>query len=260
MGQKVSRLLGPRTNFAIDLLFILWLMVVGWSWWRLPVQPRASLATGHGPCSAMCISANGQRLVTAHQGCLVVWDLVRHQEVAMIADPREFPSRPIFRGLVNTVTATHVVWHRTAVAAVFGRASGPVSGHLVVGGFAVDAPQYRCVHHPAKRFSFGRQRVVLERTQDGLGGGAFLRLGSIWLDLLPILPLDQVIRRQSDQQQMDERLNPPGVLEEHRVDRQGCLPLMVGQLHFVLLFEFTEQPIGTLRTRAAVVTRTDKPS
>jgi hypothetical protein len=50
---------------------------------------------------------------------------------------------------------------------------------------------------------------------------------SLGFDPLPVAPLDEVVAHQGDEQEVDERFHAPGILQEDRMNRQWCLPLVV---------------------------------
>src|SRR5439155_18919975 len=90
------------------------------------------------------------------------------------------------------------------------------------------------------------QPVAAEQPQQGLRRPVLFRRGGIGHQALTIEPLQQLVGGQRHLHQADQRLHTPRGLEEHRADRQRRLPLVVTQLHIVLLLELREQCVPAL--------------
>ena len=84
------------------------------------------------------------------------------------------------------------------------------------------------------------ERTGAEGAEDALGGETLIGDGRVGGDSLAIEALQQLVSRQSDLEQIDQRFDAFGGLQEERPDGQRRFPLVMALLDVALLFELGE--------------------
>src|SRR5271166_3121636 len=102
------------------------------------------------------------------------------------------------------------------------------------------------MHHSPKTSPTLDQTVATKQTQQRLGRAMLFRRRRLGRQALTVEPLQQVVGRQGDLHQTDQRLDTLGRLEEHGTDRQRRLPLVMSQFHIILLLELREQRVAAV--------------
>src|SRR4051794_17922231 len=140
----------------------------------------------------------------------------------------------------------------------FTRIAGEAACDCLGGGRIVEEVEHAALavrqldrmNNATQRRRFLDQGADAEGAKNTLRRHAFFGDGRIVRDSLTIQALHQVIRRQRDLEQVDERLDPLRRFEKERPDRQRRFPLMMGLLDVALLFELGEQGVGIARQRS----------
>ena len=114
---------------------------------------------------------------------------------------------------------------------------------------ACSARQPRGMHHTPQTCPPLDQPVAAKQPQQRLRRPMPFRRGGLGRHALTVEPLQQLVGGQRHLHQTDQRLDTPRRLEEHRTDRQRRLPLVVAQLHIILLLELGEQRVAALLPR-----------
>src|SRR6516165_9346916 len=91
------------------------------------------------------------------------------------------------------------------------------------------------------------QRTDTKSAQDAFGGQTFFGDRRVVGKSLTVEALQEVVSRQRDLKQVDERLDAFGRFEEQGPDCQRRLPLMMALFDVALLLERGEEHVSTLR-------------
>src|ERR1700676_887736 len=102
------------------------------------------------------------------------------------------------------------------------------------------------MHHTPQTCPSLDQSVAAELPQQGFCCPAPLGWSGLRCHALAIEPLQRLVGGQGNLHQTDQRLDTPRRLEKYRADGQRGLPLVVAQLHIILLLVLGEQRVAAV--------------